>query len=85
MSDCSTNWTKPKAMPEPAEFIFKRHNSPDARIAGWKNTGIEIVRCRECKFWGSEEREFKKCAKIGIIGGGLAYTLKDFYCAWGER
>ena len=62
---------------------------------------VEIVRCRDCKYWGVERgfketdpprlnpqpdgKVFAECIHGPVEIGDSMYTDGDFFCAFGER
>ncbi len=46
---------------------------------------VQVVRCRECKRWGTPIPIEMKEDGYGYCGGLWTNTHKDDYCAWGER
>lgn len=52
----------------------------DGLLHGWGETPKrEVVRCRDCKRWATEQRLTGAC----VGRDGRAYP--DGFCAWGER
>jgi hypothetical protein len=43
---------------------------------------VEVVRCKNCRFWNPRYETMGMCMKHNSI---LIFTKPDFYCAFGER
>ena len=45
----------------------------------------EIVRCRDCKWYGHDEERYAGLGCIRVGYGSPTGKMPDGFCAWGER
>ena len=51
-----------------------------------KAPSIDIVRCKECKWYGNEQKKIYECCTYWAQNGGVLVPMKpDDYCSYGER
>lgn len=65
-----------------SEYIYRRERV-SAGVWLAENTGEEIVRCRDCKYY---DEIIHACERFdGIKKAYVSYVFDDGFCAWGER
>ena len=59
-----------------AQTLYRRICELEIGIG--KTPGLEVVRCKDCKYWNKEDVD---C----VYGRGLNYPFLDDFCSSGER
>ena len=67
-----------------SEVIVKYSDNGYGNVSG-EIVG-DIVRCKECKWYGNEQKKIYECCTYWAQDGGvLVPTKADDFCSYGER
>ena len=70
-----------------SDSMWSRANGiRDAMIEIYDAPSIDIVRCRECKWYGNEQKKIYECCTYWAQNGGVIVPMTaDDFCSYGER